>query len=297
MISLPDTPSLSDLVAFTYTSLSDFPSSDADILLAEILEVSERERITHGQKKEDQDKINRLLNAIEQRKNHRSVSSILGYWWFFNRKFIISDEVLTPRPETEVLVEKVLSDLLQYSKIPPLFDIGTGSGCIAITLSAELKKKGLKGQIHAGDISPEACTIARQNAERLQEAIEIRITDLFSAFDENELKNAVVVANLPYVPLNDRSFLEKEVLEGDPHLALFSGKTGIDLYTRFFQEIPQGVQTVYIEFHPPQSSFLSDCIKTRFPSACIEFFDDLEHQTRFLKADLHFVDNRDSKKP
>lgn len=134
---------------------------------------------------------------------------------FYGRDFRVTPDVLIPRPETELLVETVQ----RISPPNPLIvDVGTGSGAIAVILGAI-----------ATDISREALLVARENgAHRSVRA------DLLTCFSDNVFD--VVVSNPPYVPLKDRAALQREVREQEPHLALFGGPDGLDIYRRLIPE-------------------------------------------------------------
>lgn len=137
---------------------------------------------------------------------------------FHGRPFRVGPGVLIPRPETEHLIEAVLE---LPSIEGPIVDVGTGSGCIAITLALELKRTVL-----AVDISGRALEIARDNAARLGAAVEFIAGDLLSAIGSA----ALVVSNPPYVPAGDE--LAREVREWEPAVALFGGDDGLEVWRR-----------------------------------------------------------------
>lgn len=247
------------------------PVLDAEILMSEICELSTSEMIVDGDKVLPADRVEKFINAVQLRAAGKSVSEILGYWWFFGRKFIVTNDVLTPRPETEVLVQRVID---RWNPGQKIIDMGTGSGCIATTLSLELDTAVL-----ACDVSDKALRVAQENSELLSSTVHFRYSDVCDSFTRDDLSGALIVANLPYIPVDDQ--LEESVLSGDPNLALFSGNDGLDLYRRFFQELPDSVHSVYIEFHPPQKPLLEALIREHFPSAQLSFFPDLNGDVRF----------------
>ena len=168
---------------------------------------------------------------------------------FYGRDFLVSPDVLTPRPETEQLIDLVLSlagkaylpgvrpARRQLSSDFTILDIGTGSGCIATTLSLELPE----ARVVATDISELALKIACENAVRLKARVEFLESDLLSRVPEEIFQGAgdlVVVANLPYVD-PDWDWLDKKALSSDPDLALYAEDGGLALYERFFTELAE----------------------------------------------------------
>ena len=149
---------------------------------------------------------------------------------FYGRPFKVTPDVLIPRPETELLIETVLKRRPNAKRI---VDVGTGSGAIAITLAHELG-----ATVIATDISIPALKVASQNVGQasacggLQPALVN--TDLLPAIADETME--VVVSNPPYVSINDRETMQKEVRDWEPHLALFAGETGLDIYRRLIPE-------------------------------------------------------------
>lgn len=162
---------------------------------------------------------------------------------FFGRDFRVTPDVLIPRPETELLVETVL----KFRARPGVFvDVGTGSGCIAVTLALEGQ-----GSAYAVDLSAEALRVARRNAAAHQANVRFVQSDLLSAFADATFD--VVVSNPPYVPLRDLTGMQREVRDWEPHLALFAGESGMAVYQRLVPEAgrvlkPGGLLAVELGF-------------------------------------------------
>jgi release factor glutamine methyltransferase len=144
---------------------------------------------------------------------------------FYGREFVVSRDVLIPRPETELLVESVL----QLRPRGVVIDVGTGSGIVAVTLAMELGRP-----VIATDLSHEACALARANAQRLGAAVEFVEGDLLRAFGDSVVD--VIVSNPPYVAVADRESLQREVRDWEPSLALFAGPEGLSVYERLIPE-------------------------------------------------------------
>jgi len=141
---------------------------------------------------------------------------------FYGREFRVTPDVLIPRPETEHLVEAALA------RIPPggiVLDVGTGSGAIAITLALETQSRVL-----ATDISQAALGVAAANARALEATVELIAADLTSCIGDRSID--VLVSNPPYVPRGDECGLQREVRDFEPHVALFAGPTGLEIYQR-----------------------------------------------------------------
>jgi release factor glutamine methyltransferase len=164
---------------------------------------------------------------VKRRLRGEPIQYITGETEFYGLPFRVTPAVLIPRPETEHLAEETLKRAADFAH-PRIVDIGTGSGCIAIALAHHLPH----ASITASDLSPEALTLARQNAESNQVAGHIRFLegDLMTPI-AGETFN-VIVSNPPYVPEADRSTLSVEVRDHEPALALFAGDDGLDIYRR-----------------------------------------------------------------
>ena len=145
---------------------------------------------------------------------------------FYGREFRVTPDVLIPRPETEHSIEAALQ-LAPHAKT--IADIGTGSGAIAVTLALET---GVR--IVATDVSERAARVAASNAWRLAAAVDFVVCDLGSALPSERFD--LVVSNPPYVPESDRQTVQKEVRDYEPHVALFGGSDGLDLYRRLIPE-------------------------------------------------------------
>lgn len=183
----------------------------------------------------------------KRRVNREPLSYITGFKEFYGFDFKVNQDVLIPRPETELVVEHAIT------KAPPaaeILELGTGTGCIAVSL--KLKRPDLA--ITATDISEAALKVARQNAKQHSADIKFVLSDLFESiagqFD-------LILANLPYVPTDTRHQPE---LDFEPDLALFAGSDGLDYYRRFMAELgmhlnPTGL--AIIEAGPTQRSQLN----------------------------------------
>ena len=198
---------------------------DAKILLRHATGLPAAGLISNNAGQLDAAALANFFSMIEKRCEGMPVHRIIGYRSFFGRDFSLSPDTLEPRPDTEILVEAALSRMPDE---PLLFlDIGTGTGCIAVTLACERQKaRGV-----ATDLSGPALATALENAERNFVADRLTFTrsDLFN---EVEGRFDLIVSNPPYIPLADIEALAPEVRDHDPVLALDGGEDGLDIYRR-----------------------------------------------------------------
>lgn len=175
-----------------------------------------------------------FMAGMEQYYQGIPIQYIKGYETFFGRDFVVNEDVLIPRYETEELVENILyriDDYFQDYKQIRLCDVGTGSGAIAITLA--LEEPRLK--VIATDISPKALSVAKKNAQRLKVDIEFREGDMLEPLLKNQEKVDIFVSNPPYIP--DHQEIEAMVKDNEPHVALFGGNDGLYFYRKIFKEV------------------------------------------------------------
>lgn len=171
---------------------------------------------------------------ISRRAAREPVAYLLGEREFYGRSFQVGPGVLVPRPETEGLVEVALAHLRSIDAAS-VVDVGTGSGCIAVTIALECAAAGRKLRVIATDASAEALSVARINGERLGVPlpIEWRQADLLSGL---AAPVDVIVSNPPYVPERDRDTLAADVRRYEPSSALFGGDDGLDVIRRLIPD-------------------------------------------------------------
>ena len=174
-----------------------------------------------------------LRERVRRRAEGEPLQHLLGHWDFFGRTFKTDPRALIPRSETELLVETMLKEFaICGESANRLVDVGTGSGILAITFA--LERPGL--EISAVDLSEDALTLARENAERLgvSDRIGFHRSDLL---DQMDGPFHWIVANLPYIPTADLHALQREV-KFDPALALDGGKDGLTIIKRLIESVP-----------------------------------------------------------
>lgn len=171
-----------------------------------------------------------LLGRFEE---GEPVAYLINNKQFYGIDLFVDERVLTPRPETEILVDKVLEYAKGRGELKVL-DIGTGSGNIAIAVA--LNNSAL--DVSACDVSESALQVARINLERynLQERVNLFNSDLLSGVTD---RFDVIVANLPYIGTERFNFVSKETYDFEPHVALFGGQNGLQLYDKLFSQIAE----------------------------------------------------------
>ena len=204
------------------------PDRDADRLLRHLLGWDAATLFLREREELPPDALSRYRDLVARRASRVPLQHLIGLQAFWRHEFVVSPDVLVPRPETELLVEIGL-ELLRGRSRPVIVDVGTGSGCIALSLAAERPD----AVVHAVDLSPAALVVAGENARRLGLADRV-------AFHEGDLlaplaglRCDLVVSNPPYVDPADLPSLEPEVREHEPRLALCPrGEAPLALYAR-----------------------------------------------------------------
>jgi release factor glutamine methyltransferase len=166
---------------------------------------------------------------LHERLNGKPTQYITRKQEFYSREFRVTPDVLIPRPETEHVVETALSVARAARRV---LDVGTGSGALAVTLALETGAATC-----ATDVSPAALAMAAANAEHLGARVKLVACDLMSAIGAGTMD--LVVSNPPYVPLSEREGLQKEIRNWEPHVALFAGATGFEIYDRLVADAPR----------------------------------------------------------
>jgi release factor glutamine methyltransferase len=186
------------------------------LLLEEILGLSRAAIIAEKSIIINEEQIKRLQDAVTRINKHEPIQYILKSAYFFGRKFTVNPTVLIPRPETELLIEEVLSEI---DPLTPgrILDIGTGSGCIAITLVKEVPGK----HVLAIDVSEKALQTANENAHALQADVDFLQLDALKE-DLPAQPIEIIVSNPPYIARSEKNTMKENVLNHEPHLALFA---------------------------------------------------------------------------
>lgn len=239
-----------------------------------------REELTKEQEEMFRDFIHKHVEG-------QPVQYLIGYEMFYGRSFLVNEEVLIPRPETEELVLGVLNRIQSKfgNKKLHVADIGTGSGAISITLSLENENL----HVYTVDIAEESIEVAKENAKTLGANVTFYHGDLLSPFYETKQKLDVVVSNPPYIPEEDWRGLSTVVKEHEPKRALVGGDDGLDFYRRFMDELPNVLQKeaiVAFEVGVGQGEDVKGLLKQAFPQAKVEVVFDINGKDRMVFAEM-----------
>jgi len=211
----------------------DSPEHDAEVLLLHVLGWDRARLLADGAQSIPPDAETSYRELVEERARRRPLQHLVGSQWFWKHEFLVTPDVLVPRPETERLVEVGL-DLLREVERPRIVDVGTGSGCIALSLAAERPD----AEVHATDISGPALAVARENALRLglEARVAFHLGDLLEPMTHLAGQVDLVVSNPPYVDPAELASLAPEVREHDPRGALVPPGDRASLYRRLAPE-------------------------------------------------------------
>lgn len=211
------------------------PRLSAELLLARVLNMKRIDLYLQFERILSSKERDRYRNYVKRRVNREPVQYILGETEFYGLPFNVGPEVIVPRPETELLVDAVLESVKALKKSPAkILDIGTGSGCIAVSLAKLLPDCS----IWAIDISEAALKIARSNADLNEVDVQFIEGDILRNTSSMLTKFDILVSNPPYVALRDIDQLEPEVRNFEPKTALFAGEDGLEFYRKFMEVIP-----------------------------------------------------------
>ncbi len=239
-----------------FIPISDSPLLDAEILLSFILKKDKTFLYTYPGKKITITQEKKIKNLARRRQSGVPIAYLVGKKDFYGLTFFVNKNVLIPRPESELLIDETLK--LITPKIKTIIDIGTGSGCLAITLAKKLPNI----KIFASDFSAQALVMAKKNARQHKVKIKFIKGNLLIPFKKK--KSDIIIANLPYVP-KKKSYHKNELgLKFEPSRALYSGKDGLNAYRSFFSQIKKIKylpQYILIEHDPRQTATLHKIIK------------------------------------
>jgi len=226
---------------------------DTELILCHVLSCKRSDLIKNPDQeltKEEEDKFKEL---IEERSKGKPIAYIIHEKEFYGRPFYVDERVLIPRPETEEMVEESIKYLKNHPEIKTIIDLGTGSGCIAITLALEFQERSIIGL----DISKDALDVANRNKRRHNcKNIILLKSNLLSIVinpknhkqpknlkDLNYFKDPknpiCIIANLPYIGTKTNHFVSEETKIYEPNEALYGGKDGLDLYRKTWKEIKE----------------------------------------------------------
>lgn len=261
-------------------NISPTPDLDADLILEYVLGLNKLDMIIQENYILSNFELEAINNCLKMRLNKTPIAYIIGYKEFYGHKFTVNSDVLIPRPETEAMID-ITKQILSPIPHPIIWEIGTGSGCIAISLYLELPQS----QILASDISRQALRIAKNNAIILtgkQKAITWLEGDLLQSFTQQQNEPNIIIANLPY--LDQNKYTDDSIL-AEPNIALYSPQQGLEHYIRLLEAIRSRfiiLPKILLEINPEQVNPLESYLKSWNQNIKIIIYPDLQGLARHL---------------
>jgi len=259
----------------------------ADIVIENITGFKKVDRLINKQFLLNEEQLQLLNDYTNELLKHKPVQYVLNEVWFAGMKLYVDENVLIPRPETEELVEWIVKTVAsRKSQVASILDIGTGSGCIPVVL----KKKLLSVEVHALDISEEALNVAKRNAAIQQTEINFHLLNILDKNLWRQLpKFDIIVSNPPYVTQGEASSMQKNVLQYEPHLALFVDDEDA---MKFYKAIAEfGLYhlnnngQIFFEINEMMGKQICDLLN-QYRYLNIELKKDLQNKDRMIKATL-----------
>lgn len=267
--------------------VTDIPRLEAEVLLADVLDASRAVLIAHHECSLTPTQRARYQALVRRRAVDYPLPYLTGRLEFYGLEFEVTPEVLIPRPETETLVELALA-----RQPASAVDVGTGSGCIAVSLAVHLPE----ATIYATEISPAALAVARRNAQRhgVAERVRLLAGDLLSPCPGPV---DLIVSNPPYVSTGEWASLPASVREYEPSLALDGGPDGLDVVRRLLAQAPAALAgplptegrpggALLIEIGAGQGEAAANLARTFFPQATVRVLPDLAGRDRVLEIQI-----------
>ena len=289
------TVSLHSDITTRLAAISDTPALVASVLISHILNKPRTWVLAHPETLLTQPQMDALEQAVTRFENGEPLPYILGHWEFFGMDFIVTPDVLIPRPETELLVEKAIAWLHEFPERRVVADVGTGSGAIAISIAVHVPNIKLM----VSDLSSKALEVARRNAEKfgVRERIEFFECDLLPDKSSVEVRQSKIIsrnssidllcANLPYIPT--RELYDLPIYSREPTLSLDGGEDGLDQFRKLMRTAPEWLAPnglILLEIEASQGSDTLFLAREAFPGAYINVHKDLAGRDRLLKIAL-----------
>jgi len=274
-------------------TLTDAPQLEAELILSHVLDCRRADLYAHPERSLRPQELAAFHSLLDRRALGEPLPYLTGHIEFYGLDFSIDPRVLIPRPETETLIEVALTHIALIPSFqrqpdqhpgevprPVLADVGTGSGCLAVTLAVHAPR----AHIYALDLSSDALAVARANAQRHRVASRITFikSDLLAALPEPV---DLIVANPPYIASEEWPTLPPEVREHEPRLALYGGPDGLDIVRRLLREAPAYLRregAVFIEIGAKQGPAAIHLARQAFPAAVTTVHLDLAGRDRVL---------------
>lgn len=265
------------------------PRYNSELILAHTLKKSRLKIIMNTANPLSKIKYHKFIRLIKKRAKGIPLDYLLGEADFYGYRFIVNKNVLIPRNETEMMIDKIL-DLKSDKKNACIIDVGTGSGAIAVTLA----KKLYKTDIIAIDISKKALDIAMQNSKRLKvnnriKFIKSSFINIAEKYNAKKYNHVILAANLPYV---ETAYLKKLIKNNklfEPIIALDGGKDGLNIIRKFTLDFKKAIKDnviydLFLEMSHPQVNTMKVFIEKCINSANVKIYKDYNNKNRIIHA-------------
>lgn len=262
-------------------SISETPSLDTQLLLAYALKRKKEWVLAHPENHLSTSELSTFEEYLDRLVSGEALPYLLESWEFYGRSFHVTANVLIPRPETELLIENALGFLRSHPEARLCADIGTGSGCIAISLALEIPDL----HVIAVDVSPSAIEVARVNTRKhgVDDRVKLIVSDLLRPFD---FRFSLICANLPYIPSERLGRLA--VAEREPTLALDGGMDGLDVIRRLARDLPEWLVPggrALLEVDSSHAHVLAGELTSMYSSVRTDVLKDLSGRDRVVMLD------------
>ena len=257
------------------------PRREAASLLAFVLQKDKTFLIAHSEYELTEREEKNFRDFLNRRAAHEPFQYIVGKQEFYGLDFLVTPDVLIPRPETELIVENAVG-ILRDLKNPRFCEVGVGSGCISVSILHEVRTASGVGL----DISENALRIAEKNAEnnKVSNRLELKTSDIFTGLSTEKFD--LIVSNPPYIPGEDFSVLQPEVRDFEPQTALTDGRNGLSIIEKIILEAPNFLKPgsfLLMEIGFDQSSRVREMFDDKTWQA-LDFLPDLQGIPRMVKA-------------
>lgn len=270
---------------FTIKNLLKKSTTEAELLLAQAIHKNRIFVLSHPEYQLSLAQYWRFVYYLFLFNQGYSIATITKHKEFFGLDFLVNKHVLIPRPETELMVENVLNEIKNSSKKILLIDVGTGSGCIPISI---LKNSQNISQTIALDISNPALKIAKKNITRHGVDIQLLKSNLLTKIfkrDYSSFDQIIITANLPY--LTNEQIQTEPSIQKEPHIALFAKENGLALYRQLLKQTADLFSNkkllILLEIDPTQSTQIKQLTEHYLPRGVTEIKKDLAGLDRILK--------------
>ncbi len=222
-----------------------------------------------------------FMKGVVRLLNNEPMNYVLGYSYFYGYRFIVNDDVLIPRPETEELVGLILGKYDEYfgGQNVRVCDVGTGSGAIAIALAKEESRM----EVYASDISEDALKVAEKNRDSNDCRVTFFSGSMLDPYIERGIRVDILVSNPPYIKTVET--IESSVYDFEPHVALFGGEDGLRFYREILMNAHQILNEkglIFFEMGYDLKDELTKLVRLYYPDAQIEVYKDINGKDRMM---------------